>query len=365
MSDQYRKDISDYYSKEIQHTSDLKYSCCVSIGNKHKWHGEILSKISPEVLDKYYGCGSPIPDGLSGTTILDLGCGTGKDCFLASVISGKNGKVIGVDMTDEQLEVASRSISYHKRTFPESSPVEFKKGYIEDLKSIGIEDESIDVVISNCVVNLSNDKQKVFNEIHRVLKNGGEVHISDIFTNFKLGQAARDNKVLVGECMGNALDINTFIDLMKNAGFNRIFPVETRYIPVDGIPPEIIDPSIKFYSVTFSAFKVNNIIDDWKGNWVKYIGNIDHCENELDFDLYHKFKVNEKVFVGTDLFDTLQLSRYKKYLEFGKEDDEKCIPQKPVEKSFVQTVLGNEYNDDSKKCCSCCCCCNKMNENNH
>lgn len=365
--DAYHQDISDYYGKEIQHTSDLKFSCCVSKGTKHKWHGEILAKISPEVLDKYYGCGSPIPDGLKDKVILDLGSGTGRDCFLASVLAGKNGKVIGVDMTDEQLEVANRAISYHKTTFPESSPVEFKKGLIEDLKSAGIEDNSIDTIISNCVINLSDDKQKVFNEIYRVLKEGGEVHISDIFTNLPLGKAAKENKMLVGECMGNALDLQTFLTLMKTAGFSTIYPVEARYVPTPGVPPEIIDPSIDFFSVTFSSFKISNCEtkqDEWKGNYVKYLGGIDHCETELNFDLFHTFHKDEKVFVGSLLSETLQKSRYGKYFEFGVESE---FPAKKEEKSFAQTVLDTKKEENTQNnsnnsggCCSssCCCCCN-------
>lgn len=362
--DDYHQSISDYYSKEIQHTSDLKFSCCVSTGTKHAWHNDILKKISPEVLDKYYGCGSPIPDALSGRVILDLGSGTGRDCFLASVLSGKSGKVIGVDMTDEQLDVANRNISYHISVFPDSSPVEFKKGLIEDLKTAGITDKSVDVVISNCVINLSSDKQKVFNEIYRVLKEGGEVHISDIFTNQPLGQAARENKMLVGECMGNAIDIQTFLSLMKNAGFSKIYPVEARYVPTPGVPPEIIDPSVNFFSVTFSSFKIENCQtkkEEWKGDFVKYVGGVDHCEDELVFDLTHTFRKGEKVFVGSLLSETLQKSRYGSHFEFG---NDKEFPSRVDEKSFEQTVLDTKNventTNNSGGCCSssCCCCCN-------
>ena len=363
MTDEYHQDISEYYGKEIQHTSDLKYSCCVTKGTKHRWHNEILAKISPEVLDKYYGCGSPIPDALDGEVVLDLGSGTGRDCFLASVLAGKKGHVIGVDMTDEQLEVANRSIDYHKKTFPNASSIEFKKGYIEDLKSIGIKDNSIDVVISNCVVNLAEDKQKVFNEIFRVLKEGGEVHISDIFTNIDVGPKARANKMLVGECMGNAIDLDTFVKLMHNAGFSQIYPVEARYVPTPGVPSDVIDPSVDFYSVTFSSFKLtsgNNLQDEWKGDWVKYKGEIEHCENELEFDLFHKFKTNEKTFVKHLMKETLNKSRYNKYLEFG--IDEHHVPKRPEEKSFIEVVFNTkkESEDQQKSpkggCCSCCCC---------
>lgn len=348
MTDQYHQNVSEYYGKEIQHTSDLKFSCCVSTGLKHKWHGEILSKISPEVLDKYYGCGSPIPDALDGQVILDLGSGTGRDCFLCSVLAGQNGHVIGVDMTDEQLEVANHAISYHKTVFPNASSIEFRKGLIENLKDAGIEDNTIDVVISNCVVNLSNDKQAVFNEIYRVLKEGGEVHISDIFTNLPLGPKARENKVLVGECMGNAIDIQTFMKLMFDAGFSEIYPTEARYVPTPGVSPEIIDPSIDFYSVTFSAFKTSSKADYWGGHWVKYNGGIVHCENELDFDMAHKFPTGARIYVGKLMFETIKQSRYGKYFEFGL--NQMDIPEKPEQKTFLQTVL------DTKSSPAQCCC---------
>ncbi|KAK8841989.1 Arsenite methyltransferase [Tritrichomonas musculus] len=370
MTDEYHQDISNYYGKEIQHTSDLKFSCCVSSGTKHVWHREILSKISPEVLDKYYGCGSPIPDALEGRVIIDLGSGTGRDCFLAAVLSGKKGHVIGVDMTDEQLEVANRSISYHHQTFPDSSSVEFKKGMIEDLKSVGINDNSVDIVISNCVINLSNDKERVFKEIFRVLKDGGEVHISDIFTNIPVGQKARENKMLVGECMGNAIDLDTFVNVMKKAGFSHIYAVEARYVPTPGVPADIIDPAVNFFSVTFSAFKmasIEKVENQWNGDWVKYLGGIDHCDDELEFDLFHKFRKSEKVFVGSLLAETLKKSRYGQYFEFGRDTGSE-VPPKPEEKTFIQTVLdtkkddqnGSNANQGTGGCCSssCCCCCN-------
>lgn len=120
---------------------------------------------------------------------MDLGCGTGRDCYLASAMVGKNGQVIGIDMTDEQLEVANKHKEYHREAFGlGKSNVDFRKGVIEDLKSSGLEDNSVDVVISNCVINLSASKEQVFKEIWRVLKPGGELYFSDVFSDRRIPQ---------------------------------------------------------------------------------------------------------------------------------------------------------------------------------
>lgn len=116
-----------------------------------------------------------------------MGCGTGRDCYLASALVGEKGKVIGVDMTDEQLEVAIKHKEYHREKFGLAEDnTSFVKGTIEDLKTLGIEDETVDVVISNCVINLSGAKEKVFQEIWRILKEGGELYFSDIFSDRRI-----------------------------------------------------------------------------------------------------------------------------------------------------------------------------------
>ena len=164
-----QKNVSEYYGKTLTSGSDLKTNACCLGGSTKFTPAEkaALSKIHPEIIKKFYGCGSPIPKGIDGATILDLGCGTGRDCYLASALVGQNGKVIGVDMTDEQLEVARKYIDYHTSEFGFSKPnVEFRKGNIEDLSSeAGVQDDSIDCVISNCVINLSANKEKVFKEM--------------------------------------------------------------------------------------------------------------------------------------------------------------------------------------------------------
>ena len=183
-------------------------------------HTEVLNKIHPEIIEKFYGCGSPIPDEVSGLTVLDLGSGTGRDVYLASGLVGEHGKVIGVDMTEEQVAVAKSHIEYHRESFGfEKSNVEFILGNIEDLKVLGIEDNSVDLVISNCVINLVDDKAVVLKEIWRVLKEGGELYFSDMYADRRIPGYLKKDKVLWGEGLTGALYVEDFRRIMKNIGF--------------------------------------------------------------------------------------------------------------------------------------------------
>ncbi|MEL6821347.1 MAG: methyltransferase domain-containing protein, partial [Calditrichota bacterium] len=148
--------VQDYYGKQLSKTEDLKTSACCTTEDLPEKHKAILANVADEVMEKFYGCGSPMPLALEGMTVLDLGCGSGRDVYLASALVGENGHVIGVDMTEEQLVVANKYREEQARSFGFSKPnTEFHHGYIEDLAALGIEDNSVDVVISNCVINLS------------------------------------------------------------------------------------------------------------------------------------------------------------------------------------------------------------------
>ena len=169
----------------IEKTEDLQYdACCVT-----QYDQALLEHLTEEVRSKRYGCGSPLPDAIFGLSVLDLGCGAGCDVFIAARLVGPAGRVVGVDMTGEQLAVAKRNIEPITRNpgFDRAN-VEFKLGEIE---SLDFPDDSFDCVISNCVINLSTDKSAVLKEIYRVLKPGGEFLISDIV-------ADRRNKVTQG-----------------------------------------------------------------------------------------------------------------------------------------------------------------------
>ena len=213
--------VKEYYGKVLDGTKDLKTkACCCSSTGLPKEVRETLSLIDDEIVTHYYGCGSPIPPLLEGMTVLDLGCGTGRDVYVASKLVGEKGHVIGVDMTQEQLDIALRhEEEQYKRFGYRDSNVEFKKGYIEDLKSLGIADNSIDVVISNCVINLSPYKQQIFNEIWRVLKPGGELYFSDVFTDRRIPDELYADPVLHGECISGAMYFEDFRRMLNKAGF--------------------------------------------------------------------------------------------------------------------------------------------------
>jgi SAM-dependent methyltransferase len=159
------------------------------------------------------GCGNPTALGkiVEGDVVLDLGSGLGLDCFLVSKKVGKSGKVIGVDMTEEMVEKAKRLSN--KYGF---SNVEFKLGDIENLP---IENESIDVIITNCVINLAPDKSKVFKEAYRVLKTRGKMYVSDIVLLKELNKKQKNDKDLLSGCVAGALLKQDYIGKLKQAGF--------------------------------------------------------------------------------------------------------------------------------------------------
>lgn len=138
--------------------------------------------------------------------------------FVISRLVGENGRVIGVDMTPEQLDVTRRHVESQMARFEYSKPnVEFLEGYIEDLGALGIEDGTVDVVISICVINLSPDKEKVFSEIRRVLKKGGELLFSDVFADRRIPEDIRKDPVMHGECLGGAMYVEDFRRMMRKA----------------------------------------------------------------------------------------------------------------------------------------------------
>ncbi len=159
------------------------------------------------------GCGNPVAIASlkEGEVVVDLGSGAGFDAFLASPRVGKKGKVIGIDMTDEMLAKARENAK--KAGF---TNVEFKQGDIEDLP---LPDNSADVVISNCVINLAPDKKKVFAEIYRVLKPGGRMMVSDTVLTKPLPEEIRNNEEMLSACVSGAIMKDEYLSLIKQAGF--------------------------------------------------------------------------------------------------------------------------------------------------
>lgn len=296
-----KEDVKEYYGKVLQGTADLKTkACCCSVDSLSKEVRDALSLIDEEVIAHYYGCGSPIPPMLEGMTVLDLGCGSGRDVYVVSKLVGENGRVIGIDMTQEQLDIAMRHEEAQRERFGyEKSNVTFKLGYIEDLASAGIEDDSIDVVISNCVINLSPYKQEIFNEIWRVLKPGGELYFSDVFADRRIPEELIRDPVLHGECISGAMYYEDFRRAMKKAGFEDFRYMSIREIDLDN--EEIVEKVgfATFTERTVRAFKLDDLEDICEdyGQVAIYKGTVPGHPHSFALDDHHNFITGKPMLV--------------------------------------------------------------------
>jgi len=279
-----------YYGETLTTSADLKTSACCtdSIPSAHK---PLLANIADEILTRFYGCGSPIPEALEGMTVLDLGCGTGRDAYLAAQLVGPGGTVIGVDMTEGQLAVARRHEETQRERFGYAAKnTDFRLGQIEDLAACGIADGSIDVVISNCVLNLAPDKEPVFREIWRVLKPGGELYFADVFARRRVPQHLRTHPELHGECLGGALYLEDFRRIMMDVGFLDFRTVESRAMTLDDPALARLVGGIPFLSATVRAFKLPGALEDRcedYGQVATYLGTLPERPHAFTLDDHH------------------------------------------------------------------------------
>ena len=218
--------VQAYYGQELTGTADLKTSACCDADAVPAWLRPLLARIHPDVLARYYGCGLVCPPLLEGCRILDLGCGTGRDIYALALLVGPSGSVVGVDMTAEQLAVAREHLAFHAEQFGYAN-VSFLEGTIEALEALPLEPGSFDVIVSNCVLNLSTNKAAVLQGVKRLLKPGGELYFSDVYVDRRLPEAVRRDPVLYGECLGGALYWNDFLRIAKGAGFPTSLMVRT------------------------------------------------------------------------------------------------------------------------------------------
>ena len=309
--------VSEYYSREIKATSDLKTSACCDTDSAPAWLKPLLNRIHPEVRSRYYGCGLVCPPLLEGASILDLGCGTGRDVYALAQLAGRNGRVIGVDMTDEQLAVAEEHRNYHTQAFGYDN-VDFKKGYIEQLDALGLEPGSFDVIVSNCVINLATDKAAVFQGARRLLKPGGEFYFSDIYADRRLSDAVRNDPVLYGECLGGALYWNDFTDLAREAGFNDPRIVNERPIHVTDPALAARTGSTGFYSVTLRLFKLDGLENECEdyGQAVIYHGTIPDSPHRFELDRHHLIETGKVFPVCGNTWLMLHETRFRDHFSF-------------------------------------------------
>jgi arsenite methyltransferase len=261
--------VREHYAARIKTSS----SCCGSDRSNegNLYPVDLLATLPADESVVSYGCGDPITLAAlqPGQTILDLGSGAGLDCFFAAKKVGATGHVIGVDMTPEMIERATASAKRMGIT-----NVEFRQGYLEDLP---VESNSVDVIISNCVINLSPDKSKVFAEAFRVLRSpdpksgkpGGKLAVSDIVTDGPLPEAVKQSLSAWAGCVAGAVEARDYIGMMEAVGFTDIainpvfFDKETvdsalddMKLDVNEYPREAVYKAI--YSAKITAYKPND-----------------------------------------------------------------------------------------------------------
>jgi len=301
----------------------------------------LLEVIPQEVIEKDYGCGDPSRYLKAGENVLDLGSGTGKICFIAAQIVGPTGRVLGVDMTDGMLKVARRNAPIVAERLGYAN-VEFRKGRIQDLgldlevldaqlkkhpitcantflraqelaaelrvKHPLVETESVDVVASNCVLNLvePQDKRQLFQEIFRVLKKGGRAVISDIVSDEDVPESLQQDPTLWSGCISGALREDLFIKAFEEAGFYGV-----RLLKRDANPWQTVQ-GIEFRSVTVEAFKGKQG-ECWELNQaVIYCGPF----REVLDDDGHRLRRGERVAVCDKTFELYRKTPYAEYFEF-------------------------------------------------
>lgn len=313
-----RESVKNYYGKVLTKTSDLKTSCCTTTASPTSEIRKLQNNIHDDVAQRYFGCGLIYPNHLEGMRVLDLGCGTGRDVFVLSQLVGPDGFVVGVDMTDEQLDVGRKHIQWHTERFGFPQPnVVFRQGFIEELGMLDLSEGSFDVIVSNCVINLSTDKKSVFEGVFKLLAEGGEMYFSDIYADRRVPEHLSQNAILYNECLGGALYQQDFKTLVQEVGFQDPRLVESNSISLSEEELERIAGYINFHSETYRLFKIGALEptrEDY-GQAVIYKGSNNH-NSVFNLDKEHLLERNRVTPVCGNTWSILHQSRFRQDFEF-------------------------------------------------
>lgn len=346
-----KNDVQKYYGDTLKTSADLKTDACCTEESLTPHLKKALSVLSDEVHQKYYGCGLVIPEMLEGVHILDLGSGAGRDVFALSYLVGEKGRVIGVDMTKEQLAVANNNIAFHAEKFGYKNVI-FLEGDIERLDLLPLEKESFDIIVSNCVINLVEDKAKVLKDAYSLLKPGGELYFSDVYTDRRLAVEYQNDPIIRGECLGGALYWNDFHRFAKSAGFSDPRIVTSRELRVEDEQIKAKLYPAKFYSVTYRLFKIDQLEDACEdfGQAVRYKGTLHTSPNGFILDDHHFFEPGKWSSVCGNSYLMLKESRFAEHFEFvGDFSTHYGI--------FKDCGLSVPYNSDNKQSAAGGACC--------
>lgn len=314
-----RDTVEHYYGTVLKTSSDLRTTACTTSMAPGNRIGSLLSNVHEEVRSRYYGCGLVYPSVLDGMRVLDLGCGSGRDCYVLAQLVGAGGSVVGVDMTGEQLEVARRHRDWHMDRYGYTTPnVEFHQAYIEQLETLALEPGSFDLIVSNCVINLAIDKPAVLRAAHALLREGGEMYFSDVYASRRVPESLGRDPLLYGECLGGALYWNDFENLARQCGF--LDPRLVLDSPIAITDSAISDRigHIDFHSATYRLFKLGALEPDCEdyGQAVVYRGGIAEQSERFILDKHHVLDRGRVFPVCGNTWRMLHDTRLRPYFDF-------------------------------------------------
>ncbi|MDY6971196.1 MAG: arsenosugar biosynthesis radical SAM protein ArsS [Thermodesulfobacteriota bacterium] len=312
-----KKNVMTYYGETLGSSQDLHTNACCTTDFVPEHVREGLRYVNDEIKAKYYGCGSPIPQCIEGLKVLDVGCGTGRDVYILSHLTGESGFAWGIDMTENQLDVARKYIDEQMDIFGYSNKnVGFILDYIENLED-HFEEESLDLIISNCVINLVEDKELVFQSIFNILKTGGEFYFADVYADRRAPEHIMKNDILYGECLGGALYYNDFKRIAKKVGFIDPRVVSDRKIDVSNPQIEKLVENITFNSITHRLWKLEGLEDACEdyGHIAVYRGGIPSSPFRFELDREHIFYKNRPVRVCGNTSRMLEETRFGSFFE--------------------------------------------------
>lgn len=311
--------VKEYYGRTLKSSDDLKTNACCTDIEYPPYLKAALANIHDEVMSRYYGCGICVPTQLEGLRVLDLGCGTGRDCYALAQLVGPKGSVVGIDMTKQQLDVAVKHRQWHMEKFGHAkSNVEFIESRIEDLPKLNFDEGFFDLVVSNCVINLLSDKSKLFGEVYRLLKPGGEMYFSDVYADRRVPRRLQQDPLLWGECLSGALYWNDFHNLAKKAGFGDPRVVESRPLSIEDEHIEHVLQGYAFFSATYRLWKLEGLeshCEDY-GQAVRYKGTLQEQAQNFTLDDHHLFQKGKIVPVCGNTWRMLQETRYVPHFDF-------------------------------------------------
>ena len=308
-----------YYGQTLTGSADLRTDACCTAEAPAPLVRAALRNVHEEVRSRYYGCGLVVPEALEGLSILDLGSGSGQDAYLLAQLVGEAGQVVGVDATPEQLEVANRHLDWHRDRFGYTrSNLRFLEGDIERLEALDLAPESFDLIVSNCVINLVADKAAVFRAAHRLLKTGGELYFSDIYSDRRVPPALLADPVLHGECLAGALYWGDFLAIAKQAGFADPSLVADRPLGIqDGDIAAKLE-GIGFFSATYRMFKLGGLepqCEDY-GQAVRYRGTLPGAAGTLRLDKHHLIEAGRVFPICGNTWRMLAETRFAPHFDF-------------------------------------------------